>query len=67
MKRRRCLSLLTMLVVLALVAGACNSPTPAPTPAAVEDASPAADATGPIKIGAIFDLTGPTADIGVDG
>ena len=67
MKRRRCLSLLTMLVMLALVAGACTNPTPAPSPAAAEDDSPAADATGPIKIGAIFDLTGPTADIGVDG
>ncbi len=64
--------LLALIAIIALLLTACAAPVAAPqgeaaapTEAAAE-AEPAA-AGEPIKIGAIFDLTGPTSDIGVDG
>jgi branched-chain amino acid transport system substrate-binding protein len=57
-KLKRWIGIGTLLLVLALTIVACGQ-----TPAAQ---STAADAAGgePIKIGALFDLTGPTSDVG---
>ncbi|MEZ4657749.1 MAG: ABC transporter substrate-binding protein [Caldilineaceae bacterium] len=67
MLRSRNWFMLSILIVVALLLAAC----PAPSPAAEsgggassgESAAPAE--MEPIKIGAIFDLTGPTSDVGV--
>jgi branched-chain amino acid transport system substrate-binding protein len=48
-----------------LVLSACAAPAaPSAAPAAEEGGAPAAEAKAEIKVGAIFDLTGPTSDVG---
>jgi branched-chain amino acid transport system substrate-binding protein len=66
MKQRRLFSVLAGLLALALVLGAC-APAGAPASDTGGEAASEEASTEPIKIGAIFDLTGPTSDIGVDG
>lgn len=58
--------LLATLAVLAMLAAACGGGDPAATPAEGGDAAEteAAAAGEPITIGGIFDLTGPTGDVG---
>ena len=58
MARRRTLYLVGSLMLVALLLAAC--PAAAPT----GDSGGSEADSGPIKIGAIFDLTGPTSDVG---
>jgi branched-chain amino acid transport system substrate-binding protein len=62
---QRRFGMLTLLLALALALAACGqqAPTPAPGGATGGGAAPAPSGE-PIKIGAIFDLTGATADVG---
>ncbi|RME64156.1 MAG: branched-chain amino acid ABC transporter substrate-binding protein, partial [Caldilineae bacterium] len=73
-RRTRVPLFVTVLILLALLLAACPAPqTAAPSGGGGEEAAPAQEeaapaaqeeAGEPIKIGAIFDLTGPTSDVG---
>ncbi len=59
MLQKRSFSILSLLLTLALVVGACAAPA-----AETGGAGGAESEAEPIKVGAIFDLTGPTSDVG---
>lgn len=61
MQSRKLALLWTVLVMLALAVGACAAPAP---PAAPSGGAPAEAPKADIKVGAIFDLTGATGDVG---
>ncbi len=61
MQQKRSLSIVSLLLTLILVCAACAAPAAAPGDAAATEGEAAAT---PIKVGAIFDLTGPTSDVG---
>ena len=65
MRSRKLLVLWAVLVILALAVGACAAPAAPAAPAASSSGGAAAEAPkADIKVGAIFDLTGATSDVG---